>query len=137
MELLLNLLWLLLVMPAFWLWRYSRSAPEIRKASRLHCLLALACLLVILFPVISATDDLHVMRAEMEESPTGKRSIGQSDSDKSSPSKSLLQPALTIAVKLSFVMDSAWYQPLSVFTSTVMSPAIVSAPRAPPRVLVA
>ena len=135
MELLLNLLWLLLVMPAFWLWRYSRTAPEIGKASPLRCLLALGCLLVILFPVISATDDLHVMRAEMEESPAGKRSIGQSDGDKSSPSKSLLQPALTVAVKLSFVMDSAWFQPLCILTSIAASPAIVRAPRAPPHFL--
>lgn len=137
MELLLNLLWVLLVMPAFWLWCYSRTAPERRKASPFHCLLALTCLLVILFPVISATDDLHAMRAEMEESPSGKRSIGQCGSEKPSPSKSLLQPALTVAVKLSFVMDSAWYQPPSAFTSTVSSPRIVSAPRAPPRFLVA
>lgn len=137
MELLLNLLWVLLVMPAFWLWRYSRTAPERRKASTFHCLLALGCLLVILFPVISATDDLHAMRAEMEESPSGKRSIGQSGSEKPSPSKSLLQPALTVAVKLSFVMDSAWYQPPPAFIPIVSSPAIVSAPRAPPSFLVA
>ena len=94
MELLLNLLWLLLVMPAFWLWRYSRTAPERRAASPLHCLLALACLLVILFPVISATDDLHAMRAEMEESPSSKRSIGQSSGDPQSFVLPALPPAL-------------------------------------------
>src|SRR5215469_13980099 len=98
MELLLNLLWLLLVMPAFWLWRYSRTAPLRRAASPLHCLLALGCLLVILFPVISATDDLHAMRAEMEESPTSKRTVGHSSGDKSSSSNSLLQPALLVTV---------------------------------------
>jgi hypothetical protein len=132
MELLLNLFWLLLAMPAFWLWRYSRIAPERRKANPFHGLLALGCLLVILFPVISATDDLHAMRAEMEESPTGKRSVGQSSGEKSSASKSPIQPALMVALKPSFATDSAWYQSPSVLTSTATSPAIRRAPRAPP-----
>ena len=137
MELLLNLLWLFLVMPAFWLWRYSRTAPERRAASPLRCLLALACLLVILFPVISATDDLHAMRAEMEESPASKRSVGHSSGDKSSPSNSLLQPALIVAVKVSFAPESAWYQAPPALTSIAGSPVIVRAPRAPPSSLVA
>jgi hypothetical protein len=137
MELLLNLLWLLLVMPAFWLWRYSRTAPERRAASPLHCLLALGCLLVILFPVISATDDLHAMRAEMEESPASKRSVGHSSGDKSSPSNSQLQPALVATVKVSFAPESAWYQVPLALTSIAGSPAIVRAPRAPPSSLLA
>jgi hypothetical protein len=137
MELLLNLLWLLLVMPAFWLWRYSRTAPERRAASPLHCLLALGCLLVILFPVISATDDLHAMRAEMEESPASKRSVGHSSGDKSSPSNSLAQPALIVTVKMSFAPESAWYQVPPALTSIAGSPVIVRAPRAPPSSLLA
>lgn len=31
-----------------------------------------------LFPVVSATDDLHAMRAEIEESPASKRSVRHS-----------------------------------------------------------
>ena len=137
MELLLNLLWLLLVMPAFWLWRYSRTAPERRSASPLHCLLALGCLLVILFPVISATDDLHAMRAEMEESPTTKRSVGHSSGDKSSPSNSLLQPALIVTLRVPFAPESAWYQAPPALTSIVGSPAVLRASRAPPSFLLA
>ena len=136
MELLLNLLWLLLVMPAFWLWRYSRTAPERRSASPLHCLLALGCLLVILFPVISATDDLHAMRAEMEESPTSKRSVGHSSGDKS-PSNSLIQPALILTVKMSLAPELAWYQAPPVLTSIAGSPAVLRASRAPPSFLLA
>src|ERR1039458_3184769 len=77
MELLLNLLWLLLALPAYWLWR--RSA---HKFSSLQCLLALGCTLVLLFPVISASDDLHAMQAEMEDSSTSKRTVRQAGSDK-------------------------------------------------------
>jgi hypothetical protein len=72
MELLLNLVWLLLVVPAYWLWR--RGIASHRSSSR-QCLFALGCALVLLFPVISATDDLHAMRAEMEEPSSGKRAV--------------------------------------------------------------
>ncbi len=80
MELLLNLAWLLLALPAYRLWR----AADQRKFSSRQCLLALACILVLLFPVISATDDLHAMRAEMEESSPGKRSILQAGTERTS-----------------------------------------------------
>lgn len=133
MELLLNLVWLLLAMPAFWLWHYSRTAPERRKSSPLQCLLALGCALVVLFPVISATDDLHAMRAELEETPFSKRNIGQSSGDKASTSKWQAQPALTVALTLSLLPDSAWLQMPAVHIRTAASPAIHRSTRAPPR----
>src|SRR5215471_13864057 len=137
MELLLNLLWLLLAMPAFWLWRYSRTAPERRKSSPFHTFLALGCLLVVLFPVISATDDMRAMRAEMEESPSTKRSIGSCSGDKSSPSKSPMQPAIIAKLQLFFVSDSAWHQAAPILTSTAASTTVVRASRAPPSLLLA
>src|SRR5262245_26670687 len=135
MELLLNLLWLLLAMPAFWLWRYSRTAPERRKSSPFHTFLALGCLLVVLFPVISATDDMRAMRAEMEESPSSKRSIGASGGDKSSPSDSPMQPAIIATLQPLFLSDSGWYQAAPILTSTAASPTVVHASRAPPSLL--
>ena len=84
MELLLNLAWLLLAVPACWLWRASRRERVRRDFGALQCLLVLACVLVMLFPVISATDDLCAMRAEIEESPAGKRGIRQAGNDKPS-----------------------------------------------------
>src|SRR5580692_3718859 len=92
MELLLNLAWLLLALPAWWLWRGRGAA---RKFSSLQCLLALGCTLVILFPVVSATDDLRAMRAEMEESPASKRTLRQASNDKAAGGKWQNQPALT------------------------------------------
>lgn len=82
MELLLNLAWLLMLVPAYYLWRGSRSGDPERKCTSLQALLALACVLVILFPVISATDDLHAMRAEIEESPSTKRSVRQAGNER-------------------------------------------------------
>jgi len=65
MELLLNLAWLLLMVPAIWIWH---TASGDRKAGkRPFSLLVLACVLILLFPVVSATDDLQAMQPDMEE----------------------------------------------------------------------
>lgn len=105
MELLLNLAWVLLALPAFWVWRGRAFS---RKAGSLQSLLTLGCLLTILFPVISATDDLRAMRTEMEESSVIKRSLRQSSPDKS-PAAGLHSPvAVVTAASDFFVPDIAW-----------------------------
>jgi hypothetical protein len=70
MELFLNLCWLSLLLPAWLLWRQRTSASGSGHlaARPLVFACALGCVLVLLFPMISATDDLHPMRSEMEES---------------------------------------------------------------------
>ncbi|MGA3090410.1 MAG: hypothetical protein ABSD75_17495 [Terriglobales bacterium] len=74
MEVFLNLCWLSLLMPAYLLWRQRvAEAPAGRESANLTVsplifLCVLGCAFVLLFPVISATDDLHAMRPEMEES---------------------------------------------------------------------
>jgi hypothetical protein len=67
MELFLNLCWLSLLLPGYLLWR-QRTSSDRPAAPPLVFLCALGCALILLFPVISATDDLHAMRPEMEES---------------------------------------------------------------------
>jgi hypothetical protein len=76
MELILNVFWVLLALPAYWLWR--RQTGTLRRGNSLsswQCILVLGCILMLLFPVVSATDDLHVMRPEIEESSTSKRTL--------------------------------------------------------------
>jgi hypothetical protein len=71
MELFLNLCWLSLLLPAFLLWRQRAGSDSPLQGRALRPIIflgALACALILLFPVISATDDLHAMRPEMEES---------------------------------------------------------------------
>jgi hypothetical protein len=78
MELFLNLCWLSLLLPAYLLWRQRTSSTASATSTRsstqssahhpLIFLCVLGCALVLLFPVISASDDLHAMRPEMEES---------------------------------------------------------------------
>ena len=59
-----------------------RERARRARITALQFLLALGCALVLLFPVISATDDLHAMRAEMEESATSKRAVRQAGGEK-------------------------------------------------------
>jgi hypothetical protein len=88
MEIALNVVWLLLVLPAVWLYQRQepRRANQGTRFARLGPLLILGCVLVLLFPVISATDDLHAMRFEMEE-PGPQRWVKQLAGDRSCPAK--------------------------------------------------
>jgi hypothetical protein len=133
MELFLNLAWLLLALPAFWLWRDSRTACARRTISSFQCLLTVCCMLAILFPVVSATDDLRAMRAEMEESPASKRSVYQASSDRPSISKWQSQPGL-VSVPVSFVLaERGWLEAPTGSPSSSNEPAMARASRAPPR----
>ncbi|HVM93269.1 MAG TPA: hypothetical protein VMT67_10690 [Terriglobales bacterium] len=66
-EILLNLCWLALVLPAFALWRKRSFSDRSTRRSVLF-LCALGCTLVLLFPIISASDDLHASSFAIEES---------------------------------------------------------------------
>jgi len=135
MELLLNLSWLLLAMPAFWLWRESSGVPGRRRFSALQGVLALAGALVLLFPVVSATDDLRAIRAEMEEFQSGKCSIGQSTDERPSASGAQAQPAAPAYVHASVALDHGTLLLIHYSVPTPVSPVLVRSGRAPPRVL--
>jgi len=79
MEILLNLCWLLLVAPTAVMWcRQPRSSCKLGCSSLLR-LVALGCALLLLFPVISVSDDLHASNQEMDESSTTKMKAGAGD----------------------------------------------------------
>jgi hypothetical protein len=133
MELLLNLSWLLLAMPAFWLWRESSGVPGHRRFSALQGVFALACALVLLFPVVSATDDLRAMRAEMEESQTGKRSISQSGGERASASRTQAQPALPVPPHAPVSQECSFLLVVPAPVLTPAFPVLISPGRAPPQ----
>jgi hypothetical protein len=60
METFLNLVWLAVTLAAVWLWRFlwagSRRHPTHSRGMEV---IAIVCVLALLFPVISLTDDLH------------------------------------------------------------------------------
>jgi hypothetical protein len=132
MELLLNLAWLLLALPAYWLWRGTRMSHAGRKFSSLQCFLALGCMLVVLFPVISATDDLRAMRTEMEESPASKRSLRQATGEKASPWNSLQTPSAILGTVISFAMGAEFHEVAPVVVVSVPAVPILCSGRAPP-----
>lgn len=134
MELLLNLVWLLLAVPAFWLWRRGVSTSG-RKYGSLHCLLALACILVLLFPVISATDDLHAMRAEAEEQGVSKRTVRQAVADKCSAATGRWHaaPAVIAAVFSALPASETRLILYSTPSSNPETAPVHSPSRAPPR----
>jgi hypothetical protein len=75
MELFLNICWLGLLLPAYALWRRSSRAPLTHASFVIIC--TLGCALVLLFPVISVSDDLHAIGQAMEESDPGFRHDGR------------------------------------------------------------
>jgi hypothetical protein len=84
MELLLNLLWLTLVLPAVLIWRrQSVSSKSLWHPRSFRAVVLLGCLLVLLFPVVSATDDLHPIRNEIEESSPSRRAAKQAPATQS------------------------------------------------------
>jgi len=135
MELVLNLAWLLLALPAYWLWRDSRGVRDGRVVTAVQCLLALGCMLVMLFPVISATDDLRAMRTEFEESPSSKRSICLKSCDKPSAWKWQSPASLVVHSSFSTVSAQEWHHRQAAPTFTPAAPVVERTGRAPPKTI--
>lgn len=68
LELLLNLVWVLVVTASLLFWRRLSTVSDDCSRRPVTALVALVCILVLLFPVISATDDMHVAEFAMEDS---------------------------------------------------------------------
>ena len=83
MELVLNLLWLTLALPAALILRHRPMSGNSGSLCRCRAFLLLGCVLVLLFPVVSASDDLCALRQEMEESRPVKRVVKQAPAPKS------------------------------------------------------
>src|SRR5208282_555817 len=138
MELFLNLCWLSLLLPAYLLWRRrfcSTRAGGRAKSSTPHpfiFLCVLGCVIVLLFPVISASDDLHAMRAEMEESSPSKRSVCQSAGEKASVSHRRWQslPAVAGTSAAIGLVREPWQQLVTVRLSLPAAPSLLRVSRA-------
>ncbi len=97
MELVLNLAWVLAATTMFCLW--LRSAPR-ADADRRMQLLALAVLLLILFPVVSVTDDLQAVQNRAEADCLLRRGHGCSTVCSILPAVAI--PSLPAVADLSF-----------------------------------
>jgi hypothetical protein len=135
MELFLNLAWVLLALPAYWLWRSAPRVGRLRHFTPLQCLLVLGSVLVLLFPVVSASDDLLAMRTEIEESAPGKRTFRQPPTERCSICNSRSQgPAALPTAAPSFSLgNEQWLIPPVVRSLLHAAPSILYSSRAPPR----
>ena len=135
MELFLNLAWVLLALPAYWLWRSAGRVDCQKHFSSLQCLLVLGSVLVLLFPVVSASDDLQAMRTEIEESAPGKRTFRHAAAERCSICNSGFQGSAALpATIVSFPLDNEqWVEPMPLCLLVQAAPSILDSSRAPPR----
>ncbi len=104
MELFLNLCWIALLLPAYTLWR-QRVLPNRAARTSLVFSCALGCVLVLLFPVISASDDLHSTGQVMEES---KRALRHGNPGNGAPPVAgFLYAALVSPAPVTLALDRA------------------------------
>ena len=134
MELALNFVWILLALPAAWVYRRqaisSAHAPVL--FARTGSVVILGCILVLLFPVVSATDDLHTIGFEMEEPGVQRWTKSQAGDRTSSVFKSgpMLAQAFFLGCRRNDqVLGRVWIAPV---TLAEESAVLKLATRAPP-----
>ncbi len=128
MELLLNGFWAFLAVSVLYGWNRRRRISSARPG-----FITLACLLALLFPVISASDDLHAMRPEIEDSSSSRRSLRQGNLDRASHQNLADPPALPAANLPAFaiIQTSSLALPQASCAGS-LCPRSVKSGRAPP-----
>ncbi len=135
MELLLNIAWLMLVVPGVLIWRcQSAFARGSGRQYHSRSFVLLGCLLALLFPVVSASDDLHPISAEIEESGPFKRTVKQSPGVKSPVWSHDGGPAAQLAHGASFRPENEAFGAVLEYLPVLPQQALVSTinDRAPP-----
>ncbi len=132
MELFLNLIWVWLAVLALFGFLRSRDlSGQLGVVPYRKSLLALACGVLLLFPVVSASDDLHPTQAVVEES--SKRvqlAVAALHLQHTSPPLFLLPATLALCLMCALVV---WYrQPLALKALVLEGATAPSAGRAPP-----
>jgi hypothetical protein len=133
MELLLNLVWLALAMLSIALFVAKRRATAGKShASQATALLALGCVLALLFPVVSASDDLHPTQAVLEDATKRiQHMVAPQYHTNLTSSSSLLTALLTVYLLAALVVLQVWQLDPSVACVISLSRKPVSG-RSPP-----
>lgn len=113
MELLLNLIWVALAVGSFVV--FVRRQHQLSRDCSLYwdSLLALACVLLLLFPIISASDDLHPTQALVEEATKRVQHVASPLHSSTGNSAHHMLPMLLLGLPLALVK----LQPLTVLES--------------------
>jgi hypothetical protein len=132
MELTLNLIWLTLAVGVLFAFMRSQSgSARIAHVPYRKSMVALACVAVLLFPIVSASDDLHPTQAVMEDASKRVRVVAPLHLLRTSPPMLMLPalPALCLMLALIILEPS----PAIPSTVRVLKGEIVAhAGRAPP-----
>jgi len=136
-ELVLNVAWFILATASFVLLFQHLASRGVKRASgpsRCQCVVALGCVLAILFPVISLTDDLHDMQATVEESSSSSVIVKRSGVHRLSTP--VCTPHQLLYVGASFRATTGWVTSGNIATQRTsrLSPELwsTSLDRAPP-----
>jgi hypothetical protein len=112
MELLLNLIWVTVALTAYFAFLRNRHASAwAARVPYLKALLALACMSVLLFPVVSASDDLHPTQAVLEDASKRLHQIVAPMQNAHSSSSTGALPALLAMCLLSALVRLRLWQP--------------------------
>ena len=133
MELLLNLIWVSLALLALVGFSRGRSVSgQLARIPYRKSLIAVGCVMVLLFPIISASDDLHPTQAVVEEaSKRVQRAVAPLHGSPGSPPASTL--AVVLALCLVFALATLWpWRPLASVEFAFEGAIVPSAGRAPP-----
>jgi hypothetical protein len=133
MELLLNLIWAWLAVLALFGFLRGRSVSgQVARVPYRKSLIAVACVLVLLFPVVSASDDLHPTQAVVEEaSKRVQRAVAPLHWSQTSPPVSMLPVMLALYLIFALTILRPWRSSASL--KFALDGVIVSsAGRAPP-----
>ena len=133
MELLLNLIWISLVPVALFGFLRGRSVSgQVARAAYRQSLIALACVVVLLFPVVSASDDLHPTQAVVEEaSKRVKRAVVSLHMLTASPPPFTSPAMLSLYLMFALVILRLW-RPLAPVKFALDVTIVPSTGRAPP-----
>src|ERR1019366_776969 len=133
MELLLNLVWMSLVPLAVFGFLRGRSAsPHLAGVPYRKSRVALGFAMVLLFPVVSASDDLHPTQAVLEEaSKRVKRAVAVLHELQPSLPPSMLPVRLAFYLMFALFIVSQW-RPLASVKFALEGVVLRSAGRAPP-----
>jgi hypothetical protein len=128
MELILNFAWLVLAVLMFWLWMRPALPSSARQRTQV---IALLMLIVILFPVISVTDDLWAAQNPAELDCCARRHHAVSSPHSIFPVTATLPPPVFAELSLDFLHFAA---PGIRPAPLVVNPALASIQNRPPPV---
>jgi cytochrome bd-type quinol oxidase subunit 2 len=133
MELLLNLIWLAVAATALVVFTRSRQrSARMAHVPYVQALIALACLVILLFPVISASDDLHPAQAVVEDaSKKLQLAIAPLRLQRASASSSML-PAMVLFCLMFALVILQLFQAEELTVRVANGAAVPSPGRAPP-----